>query len=42
MIYGIAAALGYVLNYFESPPDLSDFLPVCESMENLIAMLHNA
>ena len=42
LIYGVAAALGYVLNYLESPPDLSDFQPVCENMEDLIAMLRNA
>lgn len=42
LLYGVAAALGYVLNYFRCPPDLSGFQPVSGSMEDLIHLVRTA
>jgi len=42
LIYGVAAGLGYVLNYMEKPIDLSAFQPVCASMKEMISMVNNA
>ena len=42
LLYGVAAALGYVLNYFRCPPDLSGFQPVSGGMEGLIHLVRNA
>ena len=42
LLYGVAAALGYVLNYFRCPPGLSGFQPVSGSMEDLIHLVRNA
>lgn len=42
LLYGVAAALGYVLNYFRCPPDLSGFQPVSGSIEDLIHLVRNA
>ena len=42
LLYGVVAALGYVLNYFRCPPDLSGFQPVFGSMKELIHLVRNA
>lgn len=36
---GIAAAVGYVLDFLENVPDTSEFKPICKSMDELLAML---
>lgn len=41
LCYGVAAALGYVLDYLDSPADLSGFKPVCKDMKELIHMVRN-
>lgn len=37
---GVTAAVGYVLEYFSTPADTADFIPVEKDMKSLIAMLH--
>ena len=37
LLYGVTAAVGYVLEYFDNPPDTSDFQPVYTSMSELIS-----
>lgn len=40
LMYGVAATVSYVLAFFDNPPDTTDFKPICNSMDELISMLH--
>lgn len=37
LLYGVTAAVGYVLEYFDNPPDTKDFKPAYASMSELVS-----
>lgn len=39
MVPGITAAVAYAVEFLKNPPDVSDFKPLCNSMEELIVRL---